>query len=326
MPSQSGCGCSSNCIYFILDSIIMESPIGSFLLEDCVVDHHDDRPSPPSLWRQVVASRYYRHHHRRLLLQGPHLMTTSLLFDHAMYLASIEPCRCRYSNLQENSNEMDCHCVAVTILRSTARRDDALPIRCRPRPRPERIDSMEKSDDVKDESDPWPTLAFRRIQIIYVKDMSDILHYLFTIASQPLHQQPWGGILIDQLDAIAMPPYQECHVAATTIMSQTGTSKCLYCHICSRSVPPLTLDMISCLFYIYMHLCSCDFGGYYSFPGENTWLWADPYGDGTGRRRPSRYMFVKVHFIGQSSVPTYLLILVTTSSHFGTHSDETHTR
>ena len=204
----------------------MESPIGSFLLKDCGEDHHDDRPLPPSLWRQIVASRY-GDHHRRLLLQGPHLMTTSLLFDHAIYLASIEPCRCRYSNFRENSDELNCHCVAVTILRSTARRDDAFPIRCRPQP--ERIDSTGKSDDVKHESDAWPTPAFRRIQIIYVKDMSDILQYLFTIASQPLHQQPWGGILIDQLDAIVIPPYQECHVTATTIMSQTGTSKCLYC-------------------------------------------------------------------------------------------------
>jgi hypothetical protein len=68
--------------------------------------------------------------------------------------------------------------------------------------------------------------AFRRIQIIYVTGIQDILQYLLTIASLPLSIQPVGGIFIDQLDDILMQQYNECSedIAILSIrMSQTGT-------------------------------------------------------------------------------------------------------
>jgi hypothetical protein len=71
----------------------------------------------------------------------------------------------------------------------------------------------------------FPT-AFRRVQIIYVNGIEDILHYLLTMASQPPSRQPLGGIFIDQLDDILLPQYQDYRddIATNTMrMSQIGT-------------------------------------------------------------------------------------------------------
>jgi hypothetical protein len=248
----------------------MESLIGSFLLEE-IVSHdstkqyncsHDDTvdasTAMPSLLLDVLSSyrdirkdRYHRH--RRILLEGSDLMTSSLLFDVALSLASETPCRCRYSNnhFPDGNSRMrsdswppliGCeHCVAVTVIRSVARRDDptTCPIMCQPAQSTSASsilsvhDNSLKSEDVskkrrRDSCDVNRNRsAFRRVQIIYVSGIQDILHYLLTIASQPLTRQPLGGIFIDQLDEILMPPQQPDYqndTATTTIrMSQVGT-------------------------------------------------------------------------------------------------------
>ena len=245
----------------------MDSHIGSFLFEDRISDDWTERrnsydvgtgssgcgdrddipPALPSLLRDVQ-SRYHdtssdhHHPHRRILLEGPQVMTSSLLFDLAISLASNAPCRCRVS---DGNDPTECeHCIAVTVIRSVTLRDDSnssFPIMCHPRPHAPTVSTGEIENDTMrtpsvsskkrrlehfDLDNPRLQRAFRRIQILYVNSIQDILQYLLTIASQPLRRQPWSGILMDQLDDIWMPSlHQEYRndIATTTIrMSQTG--------------------------------------------------------------------------------------------------------
>ena len=233
----------------------MEGLIGSFLLEDITSqdlteqnnDFINESTASPSLLHDVL-SRYHNirndhqnHHHRRIFLDGSHLMTSSLLFDFAISLASNAPCRCHFKkSLNGNSRDGCEYCIAVTVIRSVARRDDsnACPIMCRPR-RHEPVVSSDSDDGTplafskKRRLDNFGIhccrfqTALRRVHIIYVNGIQDILHYLLTIASQPLSRQPLGGIFIDQLDEIFVQQFQDYRedVATTSIrMSQTGTA------------------------------------------------------------------------------------------------------
>jgi hypothetical protein len=104
---------------------------------------------------------------------------------------------------------------------------DSFPIPCRPR-HEEEVNISCFTNGISDSFDAATSQlqqAYRRVQILYVTGIPDILQYLLTIASQPLHQQPWGGIFIDQLDDISMQQYKGFTNDVTTIairMSQTG--------------------------------------------------------------------------------------------------------
>jgi hypothetical protein len=185
------------------------------------------------------------HNNKRILLQGPSVITSSVLFDLAISIASNELCRC---HIDGGSIGCCCeNCNAVTVIRSSALHDqyDNVPLPCQPlhdhiNDHSDSENGVPRSQSLRRRLDRTyiepngatgmqrrRDLALHRIQIYYATGIQDILHYLLTIASQPVQRLPLGGIFIDQLDEILMQQYKEYPEDIATIplrMSQTGTA------------------------------------------------------------------------------------------------------
>ena len=173
--------------------------------------------------------------HNRILLQGPSKSgKSSLVMDFALSLASKEPCRCNNSfgdNIfkvaSDCTNQTCQNCLAVTLF-VPAQRDRPFPLFC------EQLDNSnsdyeylredEKGDSNFDEKIRQKELklnyASKRIQVRHVTSISDIIRYLLSITGRPIEEQPFAGLIIDDIDVLCSH-----HDAATAVirMSQVGT-------------------------------------------------------------------------------------------------------
>jgi hypothetical protein len=50
----------------------------------------------------------------------------------------------------------------------------------------------------------WNPDILARIKVHYVTRLRDLMEYLWSLQSKPLYEQPWGGIIIDDLDRIIL--------------------------------------------------------------------------------------------------------------------------
>lgn len=134
------------------------------------------------------------HHSKRILLQGPGGSgRTSMLMNLAYTSAAgaTSTCHCLVQ---------PCRCTPVVIYRKSQsmQKEDDFPIPC--------LCTNDSSTSTKgiDENSTkdWDLDILQRIRIRYVASAREILQDLLGMLGQPLHEQPFKAILIDDLDLI----------------------------------------------------------------------------------------------------------------------------
>jgi hypothetical protein len=223
--------------------------IGSNLVESIIYDSRsDDKVDVISTPRFIAQAdsivetclNQGQHRSQRVLLRGPIKSGKSCLaMDLAVSLALSEPCRCcsigadLVSFSYENPDATCRNCTAVTlIVPGVVNRP--FPIPCESIRKENQFpggDSAIKSHvyhesaEVKRMKKPFVSTdsefcsAMKRVKIVHVSSLKDIYKYLLTVSSLPIQDQPFGGILIDDIDCFFanMEP-----VDSTIRMSQLG--------------------------------------------------------------------------------------------------------
>jgi hypothetical protein len=205
----------------------MGSSIGSFLVEGIGADTISNDSVPLDSLLRHLAPTY---NNKRILLQGPAAVSSSLIFDLAISLASNEPCRCRALGRYNCEN-----CVAVTILRPDVDEHDNFPMLCHPLEAQNRNnehgDTIMTNLDRRNLSQPnyVQVQSLHRVQMHHVTSIHDILHYLLTVAGRPIQQQPVGGILIDQFDHMVFQPTSSPEDAESSMIRMSQASMFIFC-------------------------------------------------------------------------------------------------
>jgi len=152
-----------------------------------------------------------------LLVHGPPGSgRTSLLMDLAIRRAARAPCRCGRGNdddndLDDSADSAACRCTAVLLFRvadSSADSADGyrfpLPCHCLQGESTEgrnvQRHSSSSNKNGKAETDTSPLL--RRIRVHHLADIRDAYATLLAVQGLPVEEQPWGGILVDDLDKL----------------------------------------------------------------------------------------------------------------------------
>jgi hypothetical protein len=163
---------------------------------------------PPSLLQSAAASKRTT---RRMLLQGPPKSgRSSVAMDLAYAIAAATPCRehCKTSS-------SSCRCIAVTLfLAADNNAQDSFPLYCQELTKNQhaaqetalqsfqvQIQQLEQSKAATRHAT-WKMDILRRIQVRHVVSVREVWKYLMTVQGKPVGEQPWGGILIDSLDAL----------------------------------------------------------------------------------------------------------------------------
>lgn len=145
------------------------------------------------------SSKCYRAGHDKILLQGPPgCGRSSIAMDFALELATTLPCRCE-------SQEAICNCSPVVFLRSDSK-EDSFPLRCCQQSLGSdaestfqaRIDKLTKNAGESF----WSNYALRRMSVHHIASFRDILHYLLSLSGKPACKQPFGAIVIDDVECL----------------------------------------------------------------------------------------------------------------------------
>jgi hypothetical protein len=209
---------------------------------------------------------------KRILLRGPPKSgRTSMAMDLACSVAMNAPCRCRQMN--------SCRCIAATLFlpmypegdEENDRNDDnncsstRFPLQCHkvyeegvpadlesPRGRVQRhhLDAVSPAPRGVSPPPDWDPELLGRIEVRHVSSLRQVLHYLLSVQGKPVHEQPLGAIILDDLDVLASK-----HASSPPIaMMQTCTFQCSFrptailmsmfdrCNTCINS----QLSLVSC--------------------------------------------------------------------------------
>lgn len=178
-----------------------------------------------------------------LLVHGPSQSgRTSVLMDLAMHLAAQTPCRCndtnnnggvseQFTNAEDDEILTDgntvCNCTAVLFLRLASNSNntvsagngnggnngsgrgaddhDRFPLTCYPI-KQEKEDHQSGNNNNKANSSNSRSKddLLRRIQVLHVVDIQRAYTDLLTLQGWPITEQPWGGIIVDDLDKMVI--------------------------------------------------------------------------------------------------------------------------
>lgn len=168
----------------LVDSIIKSSPQPN--KNEIQPDNADCQNAVPSLFDSLLPQT------DRLLIQGPSKSgLSSLLLELACSLASLTPCRCI---------ELPCRCTAVWLLRpadkSSSSEEDCFPLHCR---------HLDPSIDTirLPSAFSYPRSLLHRIQVHHISHPRDAYKSLLQVQGLARSKQPYGGILVDDIDRIS---------------------------------------------------------------------------------------------------------------------------
>lgn len=141
------------------------------------------------------------------LLEGPQQSDrTSLLMDMANSLA-LSSMPCRGNCLGVGST---CHCVAVALVLPRRQEETpSFPLLVAPAAPEEASNDFEAQMRALEpkQRPSWDADALRRIQVYHVASLWDLMEYLLSLQSKPPNEQPYHGILVDQVDSFARIPF-----------------------------------------------------------------------------------------------------------------------
>lgn len=161
---------------------------------------------------------------QRILLRGPPKSgRTSMAMDLACSVAMNAPCRCRQMHA--------CRCIAATLFlpmhpegdeendRNTNNSSSArFPLQChkvyeesipaglespRWRSQLQHLDAVSPAPRAVSPPPDWDPESLGRIEVRHVSSLRQVLHYLLSVQGKPLHEQPLGAIIVDDLDVLA---------------------------------------------------------------------------------------------------------------------------
>lgn len=148
--------------------------------KDRVSAARDDRVLPEAPVRPCILNTISDDIVHPILLSGPEGSgKSSILLDLACTLAAQTPCRC---------NDTPCRCNAVLFLSPLAMKE-SFPLFCHP------WSDQENSQDSRLDKN-----LLNRIRIHHVATLHEIYTILLSLQGLHVTHQPWGGILIDNLD------------------------------------------------------------------------------------------------------------------------------
>lgn len=146
-----------------------------------------------------------------VLVQGPsHSGRSSLAMDIAMEMASKMPCQCQPL---PNTGSRICHCQPVALLRF-GRRDPTqedhvhrFPLACH-RVRRQRQQQQQQDQSIhpsaatttNTSTSTWTKQSLRRIQVHHAVNLQSCLQFLLALQGKPHHQQPFGALVMDDMD------------------------------------------------------------------------------------------------------------------------------
>jgi hypothetical protein len=169
------------------------------------------------------------------LVGAPKTGKTSLVMDMAHSIAQSCPCRCLPHEI--------CHCLAVTMFvmdrttSSTTTEVEQFPIPC------QSVSFSETDHGTEQGRVPAPAAlseprfqiaALGRIEIRRIQSVKELFQYLLTIQGKPVHDQPYGAMIIDDMDRLT--------AGQPTTMMQTS----------KYILPTRTLTVI--FYYLCMHV------------------------------------------------------------------------
>lgn len=138
----------------------------------------------------------------RILLQGPSSSgRSSLTMEFALEMAARAPCLCKSIS--------GCKCTPVVFLRASNQYDDFFPLRCQ---RIENCTSKEHQQQQQHEQPTysnqnasnanWNRTLLRRIMVHHFANLTDCLYYILSLAGKSAHEQPFGAIILEDLDLL----------------------------------------------------------------------------------------------------------------------------
>jgi hypothetical protein len=192
-------------------------------------------PYPPSLLQSAAsASKQSTNENentnsppRRILLQGPPKSgRSSVAMDLAYAIAAATPCR--------QHCEASCRCVAVSLFlpcnndNGAAQQDPQFPLHCQElttthvqqdangnisnplqqhgqhsfQVQMQQLEQSKAAVSSQHGTTAWKMDILRRIQVRHVTSVREVWEYLLTVQGKPVGEQPWGGILMDNLDVL----------------------------------------------------------------------------------------------------------------------------
>jgi len=146
----------------------------------------------------------------RILIDGPgHSGRSSMCMDIALEVAASAPCLCNSSGF--------CHCLPIAYLRPDSKSDSFFPLRCQRREDPRQKPSptiQQRIQQIKDKANPkkrnkassgpsWDLKSLRRIQVHHLVSFQECLEFLLSVPGKAVHEQPYGAIIIDDIDCLA---------------------------------------------------------------------------------------------------------------------------
>jgi hypothetical protein len=155
-----------------------------------------------------------------VLVQGPsHSGRSSLAMDIAMEMASKMPCQCQIitstssmASTSTSTRSKICHCQPVALLRFDPKDNvHRFPLAChRVRRRRRQQQQQDQCTNMLEESTPttstrttWTKQSLRRIQVHHATNLQSCLKFLLALQGRPHHQQPFGAIVMDDIDCLA---------------------------------------------------------------------------------------------------------------------------
>jgi hypothetical protein len=162
---------------------------------------------------------------QRILLRGPPKSgRTSMAMDLACSVAMDAPCRCRQMNT--------CRCIAATLFlpmhpdgddendgNNNCSASTRFPLQCHkvdeesvpgefesPRwmkNQQHHLDAVSPAPRAVSPLLDWDPESLGRIEVRHVSSLRQVLRYLLSVQGKPLHEQPLGAIIVDDLDDLA---------------------------------------------------------------------------------------------------------------------------
>jgi hypothetical protein len=118
-----------------------------------------------------------------------------------MEMASKMPCQCQHTTASTASTAgstctRTCHCQPVALLRFDPH-GHRFPLPCHPVQRQKQQQQGQATHQTT-----WTKHSLRKIQVHHAINLQSCLKFLLALQGRPLHQQPFGAIVLDDMDCL----------------------------------------------------------------------------------------------------------------------------